>query len=596
MNQRLPKIFLVLCIAFTLSAHVQQQSLLIFQDTYKTLFTDITGMNVAHQVLTGLIQKAAPMIVAYDVWNHVLKCQQRFKKNVHDKKSQHYQIQSLVNDVNRMVVQGSTVKTLNETFNNDWYNKQYSELAKLNSDVLKTLKFDYFCSNIFDILDDWNVYSIDNAYILFLPKNSSQLCFNMLYAQRLSQHDILQQCEQNKRSTLIDILSKILLIKNIRWNMYLTGHGQHADNANDFCLIAGMLIDQFREFLIFLNTKIKTNILVYSSCYSSGTHLIDSYCDYEKKDLILGYPILVTCLTDAPVYVFGIPAGIKLPPYDEKNYLEDRDIKHQGLTWYLMQNFNDFCKYSLSNDVIKIAQSIVVYQECNKNDCVLESLENIPLFRKKGSNFFIPVDTTYVDCILHDSHESRVVKNKHAILWYIQQYQGLITILDRLPKLISMIPGDSSLWVHSVKTESFTFQQFVKESFFSIDDICSNHTFLCDTFLGQNQTLQHCMVILNNNWVPNFVNKKSLGFCCYIVDDQWYWFSIDSNKQIVLEQKATVEQKNIFKKLWKYLQKKSQYQQDLTADKKFSLKNYQQRKDYDCKLLQEYKRDLSCFK
>jgi len=70
------------------------------------------------------------------------------------------------------------------------------------------------------------------------------------------------------------------------WNIYLSGHGSEA-------YISDFLINEFRNFLLFLNTR-KVNALVYGTCCGAGKNLQEPYTQ-NKMPLDLNYAIACQC-------------------------------------------------------------------------------------------------------------------------------------------------------------------------------------------------------------------------------------------------------------------------------------------------------------
>lgn len=586
--------------------HGQSASLLIFQGMSGEPLSDAAGMNIAHQVLTGLIQKAAPMLVSIDVWNHILSRRDRCLQAMVQKNSLHAQVNRLVQDVNRKIKQNHSLTALNSQLNDTWYQKNYPMLAVLDEDQSKAVMFDYFCMHVDGLISSWTSYQLQDTYILLLP--TVVPIFNVSSTQLLSSSQLLTIYPNLKFVALPKVLALLLKSKRISWNFYVTGHGHHADATHAKSMIAGMTIEQFQQFLCFLQDQVRTNILVYSSCFSSGIHLVDPYQIDSMKlnpidsmklsskastcsSLKLKYPVVATCLTDAPVYVFGMPSGLKLPPYDTSLQLEPADVAAGKLNWHLMQNFNNFVHSATSRKSLKeIAQSVMMYQECLPQVgldtiepiCNLAKLENIPLVRRPGETFFVPIDTTYVDCIIHNKSQLKNVEGKHGLLWYIKQYDGDICFKHRIAQCISMVPGDGAIWMRGLQAPDFSWSDICKQAFFSVEDLHGVQIFLCDTLVcrdsaSQIVTLQQVIVLPKSSWLPKGLPVGDGGLCCYQQDGNGYAVAVNKGGIIQVPYTLSVHQQNIVQQLWKLLRQESMTHFELSADELWPQSVLQQR-------------------
>lgn len=120
----------------------------------------------------------------------------------------------------------------------------------------------------------------------------------------------------------VDSLSDVFITKNEyyksgyralipSWALFITGHGliRYA--------VAHLSIEQFKKFLLFLDEKINTRLLYYSTCYAAGSTAELLYKDAENAvGKSYPFPIITQALTDAPTY--GQPAEI---------YAQDNSLK-----------------------------------------------------------------------------------------------------------------------------------------------------------------------------------------------------------------------------------------------------------------------------
>jgi len=578
---------------FIAMVHGQQRCLLIFQDIETQQLTDIAGMNVAHQLLTALLQKgSATILVASDVWNHILMRRDRFNAACLQPESASCEVKSLVEEINQKIKNKADLKFINSFFNDAWYQKTYPILARLNSDSYKAVLFDFFCAQLDRLIKPWTAYRLDGGYVLLVLQGYDQ-GFHITLAQKVERSQLFARHEPLLSISLVSCLSSLLQHQD-SWTIYLTGHGNHIDTTHDIELIAGMTIEQFQQLLMFLNDALKTNILVYSSCYSSGMHLIEPY-KKSGKDLLLNYPVVATCLTDAPVYVFGLPAGLKLPPYDTTFYLEPSDVSAQGLQWYVMQKFNDFCRYSVTRkNIKKIAQSVTVYQECTNSLCDLAKIENIPLVRKPNQTFFVPIDRRYVDCVIHDSVQALVSDNKAGLLWYTKQYRGAVILKQRIPQFISMLPGDGVIWVDTINAAGFFMKDFIGQAFFAVEDMHDVQIFICDKLITKQLTVHQFMIIPKSSWVPQGISAGTKGVCLYQQGKEFFAIAINGPAALQEPVKISNDSCLVVQKLWELLRQESKYQPNDSVESILSVSAVQDHTDFHQKLLRSCREQDIC--
>lgn len=554
------------------------QTILIFLDTVGQKMSDDQGMNVAHQFLTAMIQQAAPVLVSQKLWSHILTRRQRFQDGLKVIGSLQKEVERLYQTTNKTIAQGLELSVINQTCGDAWYHKNFSKLSKLSADQSKAVLFDYFCYRALPPAFVWKWYQVPGGYLLGIPHEKND-GLNLKGLKSLSIREVMLPQKDSVSKPFVAVLSKCLQQDLKRsWSFYVTGHGHHKDTQHDQSAIAGMFIEEFHTFLLFLNHNIKTNCLVYSSCYSAGTHLVKPYY-FNEASLLLRYPVFVTCLTDAPTYVFGLPAGMKLPPYNETIFLEQSDIYNKSLSWYFLQNFNQFCKRAKSPvlSAKDLIQSISAYKQCDKKLCTLSMVENIPLVRYAGIAYFVPVDITFVDILLHDSMKDRVVHNAYALLWYIKHYSGCLQFKDRLPQFVSMIPGNGVFHVSRCEALAYDLSQFLKQSFFAMLDIVGQQIFLFDQLHCQlhfknlknsgTAKLEDVMIIPSGQVMPALLSAQSnVGLCVFRFDGVWYLVVIGQDLKdmnIVELNDQHIEQ---LKKFREFLMKENYNDQSISAD------------------------------
>jgi hypothetical protein len=555
------KVLVIMIQFFGVLVGANHQALFIFQEHKTSFSSDAAGMNIAHQLFACLYQKAGPILMSGNVWQHVFLRKSRFDKALKLKSALQLDVVKLVDEVNSSLKSGNSLEFVNVTMNQAWYTKKYARLAQLSEEKYKELMFDFLCSHVFEFTQDWLVYSI-NDYILFvLPEDKKDFNLNNLVSILDIKKFIF--ATKNQSFDLLIVLSK-LLKKESLWSFYISGHGDHADEHDTAETIAGMLILEFKKIILFLEKEIKTNILVYSSCYSSGVNLMEPYQNMDSYKN-LSYAIITTCLTDAPVYIYGAASGLVLPAYDKDYFLKPKDVKNKHLAWNFIQDFSQFKKHALQNNKYhELAQAIMPYKECVGSVCNVSQLENIPLIKRPKEIFFVPLDTSDIDFVVHNESHLKKVENKSGLLWYIKQYNGTVEIKGSLPQFINMIPGDGVIWTHKLNIGNFDLQNIISKLFFSIEDVYGVKVFIFDMIKSLDNNLEqvdlmNCMVIPKSSWIPkSFLLDNQLGICFYQHNKNYYFLSISKDNGKIIHEKVSSNHYIRLKRLWKLLRKESQ--------------------------------------
>jgi hypothetical protein len=574
------KISLIIVQFFGVLVGANHQALFIFQE-YKSAFkTEAAGMNVAHQFFACLHQKAGPILISGNIWDHILTRKKRFDAAVLSKSLVELSIIQLINELNGSLASGLSLQSINQNMNYAWYEKKYPQLASLGELKYKEKMFDFLCSNIFEFLGDWSSYQIDN-YLLFVLPEDEQSFYLKDDVVKISNIKKFLVGGKNQQFYLVPMLSK-LLKKESLWSFYISGHGDHADSKEIVETIVGMPLKNFKNLILFLANEIRTNLLVYSSCYGSGINLMEPYENMDEyKNL---FTIITTCLTDAPVYIYGSPSGLLLPAYDTNIFLKKTDIKNNRLAWSFVQDFSQFKKYALEkNSYVKLAQAVMPYQECNGSICNLSQLENIPLIKGPEEIFFLPLDSSYIDFVIHNEPTTKMVENKSGLLWYTKQYKGTLQLVNMLPQFVNMIPGDGVIWLQRLKINNFDLKTVMQSCFFSIEDAHGVKVFIIDVLecLDENSEkieLKNCMIIPKSSWIPkDFLFDNQVGICFYQHHKDWYYLSISVKNTLPIFKKISSDRYVKFIKLWKLLRKESKSYALLDAlDLIFSYKKRQE--------------------
>lgn len=274
------------------------------------------------------------------------------------------------------------------------------------------------------------------------------------------------------------------------WNIYLVGHGNNSDFAggwNDSC-IANLKIREFQLLLNFLNSSISTNMLVYTSCFAGGQHLIDPYKS-RGKSVCYNYPIVVTCLADEPcmanlVYLNMVSLGGKITEHDIwKNKTTGKwELK-------LIDEANDWSAFfnGIHRDMhgknCDTQQLLDVVQSINA-----KVLSNTPWIRLANDDHFrilacpkncakISVDLVNAQKKIGGFIEFKDSSIQHLfVITPVVSVPVIFSSRDCCPKILSLVPGDATHnFVNCTSMQGFT---TLVSCFTGLTWLCFDKTYL----------------------------------------------------------------------------------------------------------------------
>lgn len=584
------------------------QQLLMFVHTQPTPLTDEEGLNIAYQALTAIRQNAAPILMSENIWQHVVLRSDRFKQGLRDVHSLQNDVVALHVDVNYLLKkhQGQ-IEFVNSSCNNAWFAQRYSNLKALDPDSYKHLLFDYFCYDIDNHFNGWKMYQLWGGYLLWIPNNQSA-GFDIQNADRQLIGNIKKAVWKVAAADLDKVLPKYIVPdKNIHWTFYVTGHGYHKDAENRQARVAGVTLQSFHELLVFFDKECSTKLFVYNSCYGAGQHAVIPYED-EYGDLLLSYPVILVSLTDAPVYVFGAPSGLKLPPYNSSNMLTSADEHKQKLQPFFLQDFNKFCLLARENrfdaDLVK---TISPYEQCSFNMCSIVKIENLPLIRSSHTAYFMPLDQSQVYCLMDNDAKSIEMQNKAALLLYTYKYDGIVQLEGNVPFFISMLPGDQVHCMGRLNAERIDLSYLIRKMFLSIDDIHEQNIYAFDTIscsisipeISKDKivSLHNVLIIPAGPWLPYFAGGVDTS--CYVyaqIQKRFYNIVFDQNKQISFVQELQKNDVGLMQKFKNFLLQECTFGQHKSAQELLSGEYFKQFKKLQQDLLQQCLQEKICKK
>lgn len=582
------------------------RELLMFVHTHIKPLDDEDGLNVAYQALTAIMQKAAPILMTENIWQHVVQRKDRFASGLQYEKSLHQLVMNVHHDTNTMIKDHQNdISFVNQALNYAWYRQHYRALSELDQQSLKYLMFEYFCYYVFNYLSKWNVYRLAEGYLLFIPQNQSNKGFCLQGKSVIDSKELARSIFQSDSSDLASVLKKYLCKNSlISWSFYLTGHGFHQEDDYAQAGVAGLSLQQFHQLLLCLDTHCLTKFFVYSSCYGAGQHAIVPY-QIDGQDLLLSYPIILISLTDAPAYVFGLPSGLKLPPYDAQYFLVKNDVGDKGLKTHLLQKFRSFCKQlkSGTND-ISLVRFLNPNIQCDYKSCNIIKIENVPLIRKAYSPYFLPLDQSGLSCIIKSNGKQIDLDDKKACLFYVNQYFGTIVISKNIPVFVSMIPGRQVHYIKSLQASDFDFASLIQSLFLSIDDLHEQNIYLfdnitCSVLLPQVfpevvHKIEQVLVLTAGQWLPSFAREDASCYVYAYYKNGVYAIVFGHNKEIQTVYKLNSAQKKILQQFKQFLLQENEYGHGVALKVLLSSSHYKKLSDIQKNLLNQCQRQEAC--
>ncbi len=235
-----------------------QRSLIILPDTAGEESIQLFGHYAVNNFQTNILEKimlsqAAPVMVELSIWKRFSNKMKKEKKPINTLPFEYYKIESFLLCI---------PKTWKQQFPDTGFNLTH----------LKKVK------DPFALMPRW--WDPIKGYV------KSLLTLANVYT-----------------SLVKSIRAAIVPNKTFNWNIVLFGHGGPALGSHT-ARVAGIPFDEFKKLLRFLNNEIQTNILLYQTCYAGSKWLLKSYITNDKPDTYK-YPIILTGLSEAPVYSWG---------------------------------------------------------------------------------------------------------------------------------------------------------------------------------------------------------------------------------------------------------------------------------------------------
>jgi len=494
-------------------------------------------VTMTHQCMTALQQQASMILISSGLWKNIADRKKRFAVGLQDASS----LQS----------SNYSLAAINQKLSQSWFEQNYENLAQLPAQDINQLRFDFACYIFECDFDFWQIYDAHEGMLLFVPQGLDYRIdkkYEVADLEKMTKH-------ADKKSNLIPSLEKLVLNKHDRFVIYLTGHG-HPKSLGQQANIAGLKIDEFRSLIDYFDISMQLKLLVYSSCYGGGVHTIEPYASLQ-----LHYPVIVTAATDAPIFGFGLFEGVKLPPYDERFFLEPVDVcKKKGLLPHSLQDYKAFFKRSWRGHFdLQLVQLVSKFFTCDLFGCHVQKIENFPLIRKAGSLIFVPIKDNLIMKLIQQVTGYASVTSSKPLLLYSKKVKKIK--IDRSVPILSMLPGLQSHTIDQLVAPQVLLSQLLEQSFLSLPDMQTYKNFLIKKLtcindcIGDKQlvTFDNLLIVGQDNVRPKFLDKIAQVMIYAELADKHYLLLYNDQKvtdQLILNQ----EQINIMRQIVGFVQ------------------------------------------
>jgi hypothetical protein len=536
---------------------------------------------MTHQLITALQQKASAVLTSANVWKNIVERKKIFEKQLEDKDSLASDLLDLYHRTNQELRQLKyQLPIVNQKLQQSWFVENYPHLQALSEDEFNQLRFDFSCYQFQFIIDQWRVYNPHTGMILFVPVG---LHYKINpYYQIDDMHENFKVSD--KKSNVVQSLDK-LLMGHDRWVIYLTGHG-HPKNGKQAAYIAGLKAEDFKKLLEYFNNVMNIRLVVYSSCFGGGVHTVEPY-----ENLQLTYPIIVTALTDAPIFGFGLFEGVKLPPYDDQFKLEVPDVlKNEGLQPCALQNYTMFFKRAWKGLFdLHLIQYVSKFFACDFLACHVQKVENFPLIRKTGSTVFTPLKDGTLFKLVQQITTNSVISLSKPLLLYTKKVKKIK--MDQALSIISMLPGIASHEIGELYAPTVCLSSLLTQSFLSLEDRQAYKNFMIkklvcrnDLLPGQeNEIVSNVLIMHQKNLMPKFVDKNVQALL-YVQSQQEHHLFTWQDQKIVDHLLLNSAQVHIIQEIADFVQASVNYKAG-ESFKLLTFEAYQENKKYQQELV-----------
>ncbi len=577
------KLFVIFFLFYFCNLDGDDRNLAIFIDTMHQETVKSEDINMTHQCITALQQRASLVMVSRGLWKNIIERKKRFEKKLEDTQSLESEMMRLYTRTNQeLKAVHYHLTTINQKLQQSWFAQNFPVIAALSAEDFNQVRFNFLCYMFNFDTTQWRVYNAHTGMLLFVPKESN---YHADEQYQVSNEEELYK-QSNQKLHLIATFEKLFNSTKDRWVIYMSGHG-HPKNGPQSAHIAGVSIEDFRSLLLFFNEQMQIQVLVYSTCYGGGVHTVEPY-----EQLSLRYPVMVTALTDAPTFAFGLFEGTKLPPYDAHFKLYPTDVqKGKGLLPYSMQNYAAFFKRAWKGLFdIHLIQYISQFFQCNYGLCHVQKIENFPLIRYPFALVFRPVHDTMLIQLVQPVTNSNGLTSSKPLLLYVKKIKKIK--IDRSVPIISMIPGPADHEISELIAVQLPFSKLLMEAFLFLDDVQPYKNFMLKKVWCKNDLIpatksnvfDRVMVISQPELFPRWIKQVCKAVIFFQCQGIWYGAVVQDQKIEEL-MPLDVDQIETVVYLEQVIKASVDHDQYATVDQLLSFDSYREHKGYQAELV-----------
>jgi|GEM_PF-1263432 len=583
----------MLFLSFNVVAH--EGNLVIIVDNLQQETVKTQEINMTHQCVTALQQKSSLVLVSTSLWKNIVNRKKNFAKKLENDSSIESKLFDLYKTTNKELnTSRYNLTTINQKLSQTWFDVRYPELAALPEKKFNQIRFDFLCYNFDFDMSAWHVHSARTGMLLFVPrKNKFKLDDNY---ELFDKKELLKHA--GKKSNVVESLQKLLKNDEHRWVIYFTGHG-HPKSSQQGANIAGLKMSEFKKVLKCFNDEMHIKLLVYSSCYGGGVHTVAPY-----GNLQLNYPIIVTAVTDAPIFGFGLFEGVKLPPYHNDFKLKSEDVlKNHGLLPHAMQNYKAFFKRAWKGLFdLDLVQLISKFFSCDFLLCHVQKIENFPLIRKNGDMIFRPVRDNRMVKLVQQVTANGTVSSSKPLLLYTKKVKKIK--ISKPVTIVSMLPGIVSHEIGELVAEQIPLSQLISESFLSLEEMQAYKNFMIkklscfNDLIGDNKNAElftDVLVLDQQSLMPKFLDEKAEALI-YLNFKSIHYLLVWNDRKITKTMQLNQKQIAAMSEIKKFVNKSVNYDAKEAPTKLLTFDSYVKNKAYQNDLIGECVKKKICKK
>ena len=307
---------------------------------------------------------------------------------------------------------------------------------------------------------------------------------------------------------LVDVLKEIFVTKSDAcplqqsWSIFIMGHGFYSEGGTRLTAgklvdtddrVAGLSIEDFKKFLLFLEKSIDTKLLFYSSCCSGGKSWLKVFTN-QNKPLSLSYVVFADNLTEAPS--LGQCPIVRLTFFNNEDDVLDwaidwenkkiaLDSSYDFPTFFATARSVAACDRCMLHKLLYSLNPVHRMDTAGRTDCDHRRLynyevNNITSVRLPHTTWFSAIDDIGTFVPLRSKSSSR------SSPMTIKQDSDLVLLCDSavpyalkflhntrvapFPSLVSLIPGKAAHKINSIEAPHASLQSIVK-GFFACNNL-----------------------------------------------------------------------------------------------------------------------------